>query len=114
MANNREVVEVKVVFSNGVEESFGVFGDNTVGALTEALEIAKAPKVERGIIAKDPETGGEIKFDSEGISVKINIDAEDAIKTLKAIQREARETTKVMREFETDIRQQKYMRCVTR
>lgn len=107
MAINRGVV--KVIFDNGVEESFGVHGNNAIEALTEALDIVKAPKVERGLAVKDPETGGEIKFDSEGISIKINIDAEDAIKTLKAIQREARKATSDIREFETT---QNYMRGV--
>lgn len=37
--------------------------------------------------------------DYSALTIKVNIDASDAFKTLKAIQREAREATKALREL---------------
>jgi hypothetical protein len=56
-------------------------------------------EVSRGIIVSDA-NGGKVVMNSEGLYVKVNVDIAEALTGLKALQREAKETTKALRELE--------------
>jgi hypothetical protein len=56
-------------------------------------------EVSRGIIVSNA-NGGKVVMNSEGLFVKVNVDIAEALTGLKALQREAKETTKALRELE--------------
>lgn len=59
------------------------------------MAAQNAREVDENGVAKDVRKGGELK-------VKLDVDISDALTGLKALQREAREATKALRELEEE------------
>jgi hypothetical protein len=91
---SREVNWTITVKNEGTEETttYSVNGKRSVAdCLREALALEEHPKITK--------KAGEL-------TVKLDVDASDAIRALKALQREARKATQALRELEVEAEKQ--------